>query len=270
MKFPALFVISGAVMATGCGGEAIIDGARSDDATSGTTRVRLAHLSPDAPSVDLCVDAGDGVEPFVVSRASVSYAEVSNYGAIDRGRDGVSFRLVAAGAGCGEGLLPDLVVGTFVDATSDIDVTIAAVGMVAPMGTDQPLSLELYPDDNTPPAAGTARLRFIHASPDTPAVDVGTGTVADGTFAEVWDGVMFPDVGLLAGDAYLSTPPLEGATVSARADDAPTDALVIPGVDLQEGQVATAFAVGNLDGDPQPLQVLLCVDNAAGGCARVP
>ena len=47
-----------------------------------------------------------------------------------------------------------------------VDVTLAAIGMAPAL---EPLVLV---DNNSAPAAGMARVRFVHASPDAPAVDI--------------------------------------------------------------------------------------------------
>jgi hypothetical protein len=164
------------------------------------------------------------------------------------------------------GGLPD-VTGVAVAASSDY--TAAAVGMLTPAGSDEAFSLKLMADDNTRANPEKAYLRFVHASPDAPAVDVGLGSGS--TFTAVWQAVEFGEIGQVSGKGYLETDPIGNATVSARATGTTADALVIPGASLPAGAVATAFAIGNLDGSPKPLKLLLCVDSAAmSTCSVVP
>jgi hypothetical protein len=234
-------------------------------------RLRVAHLSPDAPAVDVCVNPGSGFIGPVLAGAGdsdgLAYSEATSYVEVPAAT--YSVRIVAPGsANCNTALggLPD-VTGVAVAANSDY--TAAAVGMLTPAGDDEAFSIKLMADDNTPANAAKAYLRFVHASPDTPAVDVGTGSGS--SFTAVWTGVEFGEVGQVAGGDYLETDPLTDATVSARATGTTADALVIPGVDLPAGVVATAFAIGNLDGAPKPLKVLVCQDTAATAtCAVVP
>lgn len=234
-------------------------------------RLRVVHLSPDAPAVDVCVNPGSGFIGPVLAGAGdsdgLAYSEATGYVPVPAAT--YSVRIVAPGsANCNTALggLPD-VVGVAVAANSDY--TAAAVGMLTPAGGDEAFAIKLMADDNTPANAAKAYLRFVHASPDTPAVDVGTGTGS--SFTAVWTGVDFGEVGQVGGGSYLETDPLTDATVSARATGTTTDTLVIPGVDLPAGVVATAFAIGNLDGAPQPLKVLVCQDTAATAtCAVVP
>jgi hypothetical protein len=159
---------------------------------------------------------------------------------------------------------------TGVPLAGDSAYSAAAVGMLAPDGSDEPFEIILLEDQTTATIAGKAYLRFVHASPDTPAVDVGTGSGS--SFSAIWTSVEFPNVGAAPGGGdYLETDPLTDVTVSARASGTTTDALVIPGVSLPADAVATAFAIGNLDGTPAPLKVLLCVDSAAAAtCSVVP
>lgn len=253
----------------GMGGDGGTGGDGGAGATGGggaapTGRVRVAHLSPDAPPVDFCVDPGTGfigpVMGAVVGDADgLAYSEVTDY--LELPAATYDVRLVAPGAAdCDTPLGPPDTTGVTLPA--NIDATVAAIGLLAPSGGAAAFALQVYVDDNSAPPAGEAKLRFIHASPDTPAVDVGTGSEAGDDFAVVWDNVSFPDVGLVNGEEYLVTPPLTDVTVSAQANDSGVDALVIPGVTLPANAIATAFAIGNLGGDPEPLSVLVCVDNA--------
>jgi hypothetical protein len=234
-------------------------------------RLRVAHLSPDAPAVDVCVNPGSGFIGPVLATAGdsngLAYPEVTSYVAVPAAT--YSVRIVAPGsANCNTALasLPD-VTGVAVAANSDY--TAAAVGMLTPGASDDAFSIKLLLDDNTPDNSAKGYLRFVHASPDAPAVDVGLGSGS--SFTAVWTDVEFGEVGQVSGKNYVETDPIANGTVSARATGTTADALVIPGANLPAGAVATAFAIGNLDGTPKPLKVLLCVDSAAmSTCSVVP
>lgn len=227
-------------------------------------RVRVAHLSPDAPDVDFCVSADGGAtwvgpvaENVLMASDGLPYSGVTDYIPLPAATYDV--RLVATDAtDCDTGLLPNDFIG--ITLPEDVDATIAATGWLSPpTGNDPAFDLTVYVDDNSDPASGKAHLRFIHASPDTPAVDVGVGSEAGNDFTAIWTDTAFPEVG---DPAYFETDPLMDITISARASGSSQDAIVIDGVALPEGAIATAFAIGNLGGDPEPLSVLLCVDNA--------
>lgn len=249
--------------AGGAGGEAAGAGGSggAGGGAAATANVRVAHLSPDAPAVDFCVTA-DGttfVGPVMKSLGDtdgLAFSEVTQYLPLPVAT--YTARLVAPNAAdCSTSLggLPDV---TGLAVAADGSYTVAAIGMLTPANGEQPFEVTAYGDD-ADVAAGKAKLRFIHASPDTPNVDVGVGAGAQ--FTAVFSNVAFSDAGDVAGKSYLETDPLANVTVSARATGTTTDALVIPGVNLPAGAIATAFAIGKLNGDPSPLKVLVCVDN---------
>jgi len=227
--------------------------------------VRVAHLSSDAPAVDFCVSADDAktfIGPVMGGvlgdTDGLAFSEVTAYLQLPVAT--YTARLVAPGAtNCDEALagLPDV---TGLAVAKDGYYTVAAIGMLTPPQGAQAFQVKAYADDGAV-ADGKAKLRFVHASADTPNVDVGTGEGA--SFAAVFSDVAFGEVGKVGGKEYLETDPLAGVTISARATGTDTDALVINGVDLPAGAIASAFAIGNLGGSPSPLKVLICVDNGA-------
>jgi Domain of unknown function (DUF4397) len=247
------------------------------DAGSSATKasVRVAHLSPDAPAVDFCL-AAHGSTTFAGpvlkgagAAAGLSYPDVTKYLAVDAMQYDV--RLVMPGASdCSTSLagladftsLPALPAGAYatIAAIGDVDRADAAVN-------DPPFVLKAFIDDSTV-AAGMGALRFVHASPGTPAVDVGLG---QGTsFTKIFSDVSFGNIGTGGGldpNGYVVTAPFTGQPVSARIAgqpvDAGADALTVPGVSLAAGEIATAFAIGGKTGAATPpLQVLLCNDSA--------
>jgi hypothetical protein len=235
-------------------------------------QVRVAHLSPDAPAVDVCIAAHGaaftGVTPLLGSLgadAGLSYPEVTTYVPLPVGA--YDLRVVAANAGsCATGIVPDTD-GVTVPLTY---ATIAATGVVAGAtdGGEENFALKVFVDESTVAAASTA-LRFVHASPGTPPVDVGTETDAGASsFSAVFSDVAFGGVAAAAspidGNGYYVGPPLSAVTIAARAHGATTDAIPpIPGINAPAGSVQTAFAVGILGNTTTPLSVVLCQDNAA-------
>lgn len=230
--------------------------------SGGAARVRVAHLSPDAPAVDFCLAAagsGKFTTPVLAgagAAAGLSYGKVTAYLDVPAGRYDV--RLVGPGSStCDQALggLPDLT--GLPELTEDGTFTLAATGKLA--GGAAPFALRAYVDDPRAPA-GSARLRFVHASPGTPAVDVGVGGGV--AFTPVFRGVAFGDTA--AGDlGYVTTPALDAVEISARATGTTADVLSIKPASLPAGAVATAFAIGELGSTATPLRVLLCVDSAA-------
>ncbi len=241
------------------GGDNQGGGGGSGGAAAETASVRVAHLSPDAPAVDFCLlpQGGEPIGPVLELVANVAdglaYPGTTPYLDVPAGTYGVRITLADA-TDCDEGAVPDVNGITF---AADLTYTAAAIGMLTPAGQDEAFALTLFEDDNTV-EAGKVRVRFIHASPDTPNVDVGLGS--GNSFTPVWTNVPYPEIGLVASEAYVSIDPPTNAQLSARATGTNTDALVLDGVTVPTDQVVTVFAIGNLDGDPEALQALACLD----------
>lgn len=151
---------------------AIAAGTPAAAAESTVGYVRLAHLSPDTPAVDVYLDApGDG-KPQVFP--AVGYGVVSTYLPLPAGRYAVAMR--QAGAPADE----PPVLTTEVAVTSGSAYTVAGVGRYADLG------LRVLEDDLSAPADGQAKVRIVHASVRAPIVDV---TAADGP--RIAEGVRF-------------------------------------------------------------------------------
>lgn len=230
--------------------------------SSAVSYLRVAHLSPDAPAVDFCIaphGTGDFTGPVLASNAApagLSYGAVTKYVEVPAAQYDV--RLVAPGSsGCATRLggLADFTNLPALDAGAH--VTVAAEGLAA-FGSPTAFSLRAYLDDDTIDA-NKAKLRFIHASPGTPSVDVGTGGGA--LFKALFSDVTYGNTSG-SGRGYLETTPLPGVEISARAHGSFEDALSINPAVLPAGAIATAFAIGDLKSATTPLRVLLCVDNA--------
>jgi hypothetical protein len=214
------------------------------------SRVRVAHLSPDAPAVDVCIRSAGGTypqEPLLASfgsRAGLSYSQVTNYVELPSGSYDVRV-VLASETTCANKAVPDT---NGVTVTPGLTATIGAIGNLAQ------LRLGVFADE-AQTAAGKSKLRFIHGSPGTPNVDVGIKD-AHGNFTALFSNVAFGNAA-----AYLETAPLT-ATVAARVAGTQTEALAIPGVALASGEIKTAIAIGVLGSTHTPLSVLLCTDNA--------
>jgi hypothetical protein len=118
-------------------------------------------------------------------------------------------------------------------------------------------------DNNALPEEGKAHVRFVHASPDAPAVDIA---VADGG-PVLFGGISFKGVG-----DYL---PVDAGTydLEARLAGTETVALSVPGVTLEEGTVYTVYAMGFAGGGEPALQAVVSVDaerEGSGGPTMLP
>lgn len=262
MKTSSIAIGLSAVAFAGCSSVVEPPG---DGATS--ARVRVAHLSPDAPAVDFCL-APAGTQEFagpVYAGAGaplgLSYGHATKYLDVAAGQYDV--RLVAPGsADCSRGLVPDIT--GLPEIEDGVSVTLAATGLLE-HGAGEPFALRAYLDD-TSVESGSAKLRFVHASPGTPAVDVGLGEAH--TFQLVFSHVSFGNTATNAPvDAFgfVEAAPFTSA-VSARLAGSSYDALTVRDVSLGANTIETAIAIGGKTGSAtNPLQVLLCADTAKDG-----
>jgi Domain of unknown function (DUF4397) len=122
--------------------------------------LRLAHLSPDTPQVDVYVtSAADPSRSFVVP--GVGYGAVSSYQPLPSGSYVISMR------GAGAAADSPAVISTSVDARPGAAYTVAGVGLSAELG------LSVLTDKLETPAPGKASVRVINGAASAPAVDVG-------------------------------------------------------------------------------------------------
>lgn len=203
------------------------DDGEDDETPSESANVRVAHMSPDAPNVDVLVDGSAALE-------DVPFGAVSPYLEVPAGDREVE--ITAAGD-------PDTSVfaGT-VPVEAETDYTVAAIGEIGE-NADQPFEPLVLEDDNSDPGSDTARVRLVHASPDAPAVDVTVGSSGD---------LLFDGAGY--GDASYVEVPGGDYTLDVRGDTESNDGDVAASFDVSVagGQVYTAFAAGYLTPDDEP------------------
>ncbi|GAB3030959.1 hypothetical protein GCM10025298_19680 [Natronobiforma cellulositropha] len=200
-------------------------------------QTRSAHLSPDAPNVDVYVD-GELV------REDLAYRTVTPYRDLEPGT--YQIQVVPTGDDPAEAVLEETV------EIEEGDSTLAAIGEVA--AENQPLEALFLDDDNSPVDAGTARVRVVHAAPDAPAVDV----VVDETGDALFENVAFGESG------YVEVPEGEYTLVIYPAGDRETSVFEID-VSLAGGTVYSAFAIGYLEPEnapaDEPFEILLTEDS---------
>lgn len=187
-------------------------------AQGGQARVRVVHASPDAPAVDVWVNGS-------VAFANAPFKGITDYAGLDAG--GYNVQVTPTGA------TEPVVIDANLELMAGTDYTVVAVGQLSQI---EPLVLV---DNNSAPAAGKAHVRFVHASPDAPAVDIAvTGGPA-----------LFADIPFKGVGDYL---PVDAGTydLEARVAGTETVALSVPGVQLDAGVVYTIFAMGLVEGEP--------------------
>jgi hypothetical protein len=233
----------GLVVVSGVGSPtaASSDQEANDQPTDTDFQTRVAHLSPDAPNIDIYVE-GERV------REGISYGTVTDYRDLPPGT--YTVQVVPAGEDPSEAVLEETVeVG---DEDPTIDGLLAVIGEVA--DENQPLEALFLDDDNSPVDPGTARVRVLHASPDAPAVDVVAGENGDALFENVGFGE----------SGYTEVPEGEYTLDIYPAGDRETSVFETD-VSLAGGTVYSAFAIGYLEpeGAPadEPFEILLTEDS---------
>ena len=192
----------------------------------GSALVRVGHLSPDAPNVDVWVDGALALE-------DVPYETVSDYLPLPPGERNIQ----VTPAGDSSTVLIDATV----NLGADVAYTVAARGLLG----DASLAASVFVDDREP-ASGQSKVRFIHLGADAPGVDVA---VTGGPV--LFSNTEFPD-----NTAYLT---VDSGTVDLEVRVAGTQdvALAVPGVVLMPDTNYTIFAIGLIsDGSLAALPVV--------------
>jgi hypothetical protein len=212
--------------------------------------LRLAHLSPDTPAVDVYVDSVADPDAGI-TLSGVGYGTVSDYQDVPPGEYTVSMREAGAGEDA------PAVLSTTVEIGTGSARTVAGVGLFDDLG------LEIIEDALETPPDGEARVRVLAGAATADSLDVA---LADGT--EVAAGLAFASTG-----DYVDVPAGQ-VTLSVSADDG--DAAEVP-VELAAGSVYSLLVLD----DDQGLTVQPVLDAAspevvpqggveagAGGAAR--
>jgi spore coat protein U-like protein len=198
--------------------------------------LRLAHLSPDTPAVDVYVDSvadpGDGTALLTVP--GVNYGTVSDYQDVPAGVYTVSMREAGADAAAPP------VLSTTVQVGGDSARTVAGVGRFADLG------LEVLEDDLALPASGQASVRIVSAAANAPTLDASAGG------ADVATDLAFAEAG-----EYTAVPGDAGSlqvTVGGESTELP--------LDLAAGSVYSVFVLDRPEGG---LTVRTVLDAAGSG-----
>jgi len=192
-------------------------------------RVMAVHASPDAPAVDLLVDN-------TIVGTGLAFPNNTGYLNVSAGSRNIKVNVTGTST---------TVINANVSVTSGTSYSVFAVDSVAA------ISALVLSDDLTTPAAGKAHVRFVHLSPNAPAVDV----------AVQGGGVVF---GNKAFTEYTAFTPLDAGTYDLEVRVAGTSTVVLPlnGIALQAGKIYTVFAKGFVGGaGAQDLGAQIIVNN---------
>jgi hypothetical protein len=183
--------------------------------TTDTAKVMAIHASPDAPGVDLYVDDKK-------VGTNLTFPNNTAYLTVEAGTRNIKVKAT------GTTVTP---IDADVDVIKNKSYSVFAVDVLASI---EPLVLE---DNLAAPAAGKAHLRFIHLSPDAPAVDIALDGGA----------VVIPNVAFKEYTAFL---PLDAGVydLEVRVAGEATVALDLDPVTLTAGKIYTVWAKGLLAG----------------------
>lgn len=190
--------------------------------------LRVFHASPNAPAVDVYINNSPILK-------NLAYKQFSEYMPVQGGT--YNIKLFPAGTERN----PVISKNIFIPSNSII--TAAAIGKV-----DNLNILPIEDKTSIPLTPGKCLVRFVHLSPDAPAVDL---TDASGK-------IIFKDVKYTQVEEYV---PFNAGTHSIQLRIAGTDNIVlrVPRVVLRPRRYYTIYAVGLVKGTP-PLQVLIPLD----------
>lgn len=197
------------------------------------TQLRIGHFSPDAPAVNVIVDGSTVLE-------TVSFGDISEYMDIEAGSRHVSITPAEGG---------DAVIEATMDVEAGTAYTVLAAGELAD------IEALVLADDFAGIDDAESLLRFVHLSPDAPAVDLraeGGGTL--------FEGVEFGEAAALvpveAGSYDVSVVPTGGTDPVLSLSD----------LSLEPGVAYTVFGIGTLAEDS--LEALLVEDRMTDRARR--
>lgn len=197
------------VFATGCKKD------EDDDEPAPTPtygKLMAVHASPDAPGVDLLIDN------TVQNSAALTFPNNTAYLQAQTGSRNVKINVNGTSTS---------VINANLTIEQNKNYSVFAIDSVSSI---EPLVLT---DDLTAPASGKAHVRFVHLSPNAPAVDVALQGGA----------VLFGDYTFKEASAFT---PLAANTynLEVRAAGTTNVVLSLPGIPLTAGKIYTVFAKG--------------------------
>lgn len=197
--------------------------------------VRLAHLSPDTPEVDVYLSSVTGKVKEQVFKG-VGYGVVSAYLPLPVGTYTVAMRVK------GDPVSTPPVIAAAVTVERDQAYTVAGVGPNADLG------LRVIDDDLTKPPQGQARVRVVHASAKAARLKV---TRANGA-------MIAEDVSFATTTEYVDVPAGEW---TCRLQPLPSGSATDVAVSLDSGSIYSLFV---LDGAKNALTAELRTDSQDG------
>lgn len=200
----------------------------------GNALVRVIHAVSGGPSVDVFADNN---KEFT----SVAYKTTTPYKEVSAERH--TFRIRPAG----QDTAPPLA------ETSESLSDGRHYTVVAMAGSDGKPTLNVFNDDLTPPAAGKAKVRVLHASPDAGEVDV---------YLKEGNKKVIGGINALKETSYSEIDPVRG-TVEVRPAGKNNAVLTVLNVKFNAGDTYTIVVTGKSKGTPK-LEATIVEDKLVG------
>ncbi len=189
--------------------------------------VRVFHAVPDAPNVDIYAN-----DNLIVN--NLAYSDYTDYLPIPEGTYKISLYVA--------GTTNSPVLSNMLTVRANSILTVAAAGTLSSIG------FLVITDANRPITPSKAMIRFLHLSPNAPAVDI---TLPDGT-------VIFGNVSFEQITHYLDVAPMN-YTLQVRVAGTTTVVLTVPDINLASDRFYTVYAIGLVGEEPE-LEALLLMD----------
>lgn len=186
-------------------------------------KLRFLHASPGVKDVDIYINGSRVLRDF-------AYKDSSSHMQLSPGKYQID--IYPAGD----------MVSTVI--SKKITVEPGRIYTAAMAGIEPKLKLIVL-EDQPQTHVGETKIRFIHLSPDAPAVDI---TALNGD-------IIFPDVAFKQATTYLALTPMT-VTLEARIAGTKNTVMKIPDLKLKPNNAYSLVAVGTVKGEP-PLGILL-------------
>lgn len=189
--------------------------------------VRVLHAVPDAPNVDIYAN-----DKLIVE--NLAFGELTKYLPVPEGTYTISLYVA------GDKSKP--VLQNTLTINKDKIMTIAAANTV------NNIKLFAIPDTTMKNETNKSMVRFMHLSPNAPAVDI---TLPDGT-------IIFSNISYEQLTQYIEVEPTT-YNLQVRVAGTSNVVLTVPNVKLEPNRAYTIYAIGLVGGKPE-LQALLATD----------
>jgi hypothetical protein len=210
----------------------------ADPPSTNRAFVRVVHASYDAPAVDVAVDGNRALAALTYTRLTNGYNNLTA---------GANRRITVTAANTTSPVV--------VDATTPLEAgksySVFAMGALANLQSNTVIVEDVRTPSTT---ANTARVRFVHASPDAPAIDIRVNASTTPAFT---------NASFKTATQYAAVPSGNTRFVITPAGST-NEAVVVDNVSLAASTVYTVIALGTFSTtDTIPFQVRVIVDNDA-------